>query len=105
MSPSRCSSDFTSAFHVACTPAAQRTIRKTPIDIVISGHPVEVVWIQKRSLSEFLDTACKRQIRTYATAGVKDGFQRVPASHNRIAIRQELPRSGHSPTSPCFVGG
>src|SRR6516164_10384331 len=42
MSPSRSSSDFTSAFHVACTTAAQRTIRKTPIDIVISRHPVEV---------------------------------------------------------------
>jgi hypothetical protein len=77
MSPSRSSSDFTSAFHVACTTAAQRTIRKTPIDIVISGHPVEVVWTRKLSLSEFLDTACKGQIRTYATAGVKDGFRRV----------------------------
>jgi hypothetical protein len=80
MSPSRPSSDFTSAFHVACTTAAQRTIRKTPIDIVISGHPVEVVWTRKLSLSEFLDTACKGQIRTYATAGVKDGFRRTAAA-------------------------
>src|SRR6516162_7905294 len=84
MSPSRSSSDFTSAFHVACTTAAQRTIRKTPIDIVISGHPVEVVWTRKLSLSEFLDTACKGQIRTYAIAGVKDGFRRNLAVHQGV---------------------
>src|SRR5215469_12855637 len=93
MSPSRSSSDFMSAFHVACTTAAQRTIRKTPIDIVTSGHPVEVVWTRKLGLSEFLDTACKGQIRIYATAGVKDGFRRLITRH----YDRRWMRSGLSP--------